>query len=241
MVPLARQDRRRQAEGVGFEPTEHCCSHVFETRAFGRTMLPLLAKRHYSTETHGQQNLPALLSSPPQVLHKTARPSHSASCHSCSGRFSAIVPHDTRYKRVFTQSGRRESTRCFLQLSISSRALYRLRVSRGGVTCRWVTRAYFNIVGDLEPSRPCCQPVPCGVRILRCERTELHGENVPHQGMLHSTEGRSTFTFHLRSLHPQMRTDQASWGKRSASGDAPLHRRQEHVHFVPAKLKDTPC
>jgi hypothetical protein len=38
----------RQAEGVGFEPTEHYCSRVFETRAFGRTMLPLLAKGNYS-------------------------------------------------------------------------------------------------------------------------------------------------------------------------------------------------
>ena len=47
---------------MGFEPTEHYCSRVFETRAFGRTMLPLLAKNHYSTEGLGQQNPWDLLS-----------------------------------------------------------------------------------------------------------------------------------------------------------------------------------
>jgi hypothetical protein len=40
----------REAEGVGFEPTEHFCSRVFETRALDRTMLPLRAKNYSSTE-----------------------------------------------------------------------------------------------------------------------------------------------------------------------------------------------
>jgi hypothetical protein len=44
-----------QAEGVGFEPTEHFCSRVFETRAFGRAMLPLLTKEDYSTAIHNRQ------------------------------------------------------------------------------------------------------------------------------------------------------------------------------------------
>jgi hypothetical protein len=51
-----------QAEGVGFEPTEHCCSRVFETRAFGRTMLPLLAKPYSIIDTPNQQNIRLLLS-----------------------------------------------------------------------------------------------------------------------------------------------------------------------------------
>ncbi len=46
-----------QAEGVGFEPTEHFCSRVFETRAFDRTMLPLQAKKHYSTAARHRQTI----------------------------------------------------------------------------------------------------------------------------------------------------------------------------------------
>ncbi len=47
----------KQAEGVGFEPTEHFCSRVFETRAFGRAMLPLQTTGHYSTASCVGQNI----------------------------------------------------------------------------------------------------------------------------------------------------------------------------------------
>ncbi len=45
---------------MGFEPTEHCCSRVFETRAFGRAMLPLQTKVHYSIEPPTRQILQRL-------------------------------------------------------------------------------------------------------------------------------------------------------------------------------------
>jgi hypothetical protein len=63
----------RQAEGVGFEPTEHFCSRVFETRALGRTMLPLLAKLNYSTAIAIRQTAHLLLPDPPTFVLSTTR------------------------------------------------------------------------------------------------------------------------------------------------------------------------
>ncbi len=37
------------AEGVGFEPTEHCCSRVLQTRAFLHSAILPNDRMHYTT------------------------------------------------------------------------------------------------------------------------------------------------------------------------------------------------